>query len=60
MQGLWQSEHKVAGGIVKRSLAMVFWPYERAIAKTFGLDAATRNIVYEWLVPISQHHAAAI
>jgi hypothetical protein len=32
------------GGIVKRSLAMVFWPRERTIAKTFGLDDATRLV----------------
>jgi hypothetical protein len=32
-----------SGGIVKRSLAMVVWLCEGAIAKTFGLDAATRE-----------------
>ncbi len=31
------------GGIVKRSLAMVLQPLKDAIAKTFGLDAATHH-----------------
>ena len=31
------------GGIVKRSLAMVLYSCERAIAKAFGLDDATRD-----------------
>jgi len=31
------------GGSVKRSLAMVLRPFEGAIAKAFGLDAATRQ-----------------
>jgi hypothetical protein len=32
------------GGIVKRSLAMVLYSCERAIAKAFGLDDATRDM----------------
>jgi len=38
-----QSEPESPGGIVKRSLAMVLGLCEGAIAKAFGLDAATRS-----------------
>jgi len=39
---LWQSKHDAPGGSVKRSLAMAFPGCGGAIAKAFGLDAATR------------------
>jgi hypothetical protein len=42
MTGLWQSKREVAGGSVKRSLAMAFVELSAAIAKACGLDAATR------------------
>jgi hypothetical protein len=44
--GNWLSDSlsHCLGGIVKRSLAMVPWLLKKAIAKAFGLDAATRNL----------------
>ena len=46
MTRLWQSKPDVLGGIVKRSLAMVFLGCGATIAKAFGLDDATRPDCY--------------
>jgi hypothetical protein len=46
---LFDLKEPMPGGSVKRSLAMVFCPREGAIAKAFGLDAATPSArTYVW------------
>jgi hypothetical protein len=49
-------------GSVKRSLVMVLCPFEGAIAKAFGLDAATRQATTTRLPRLLKHllRAAAI
>jgi len=44
------------GGIVKHSLAMVSPESDRAIAKAFGLDAATRRIAANGFESLSFWH----